>query len=306
MIHAVSLMPPSATETFEQHRRSLMGLAYRMLGQVADAEDIVQEAWVRWSAVDARKVRDPRAFLVRITTRLAIDRLRRIKARREDYVGEWLPSPISTDAITPAAMDPAHAVMFAESVSMAMLVVLETLTPLERAVFVLHEAFGYTHAEIADSLGRSEVAVRQQAARARRHVDARRPRFETDPAVLRDVAVRFLKASRDGDAEALMGLLAPEVEFVADGGGLVRAPLLPVHGADRVIRFLLAAGSRMTPDQRTEMADLNGGPGIVSRQGETMIAAATLDIVDRRVVRILLVANPEKLAALRPLLSDVT
>ena len=215
-------------------------------------------------------------------------------------MGEWLPEPVPTEAFASATTDPGEAVVHAETLSMAMLLVLETLSPLERAVFILREAFGYSHAEVADSIGRSEVAVRQLAARARRHVDARRPRFETDPAIQRDVAERFMAASREGDIDALMRLLAPEVEFVADGGGLARAPLHPVDGADRVTRFLLATGARMGADQRMAVVDLNGGPGIVSWEGETMIAAATLVVVDGRVQRILLVANPEKLGALRP------
>lgn len=275
-----------------------------MLGQVADAEDVVQEAWLRWSGVDTANVADPKALLVRVTTRLAIDRLRRRKARREEYVGEWLPEPIPSaivGATGDAAGDPADSVVLAETVSMAMLVVLETLSPLERAVFVLREAFGFGHAEIAAATGRSEEAVRQLARRARQHVEARRPRFETDPAIRRDVTERFLDASRRGDVGALMELLAPDVEFVADGGGLVRAPLLPVRGADRVTRFLLAAGGRMTPDERMALADLNGGPAIVAWTGSTATAAATVDVgPDGRIVRILLVGNPEKLARLRP------
>jgi RNA polymerase sigma-70 factor, ECF subfamily len=300
MSHDVERMQSDATRTFELHRRSLLGVAYRMVGQVADAEDIVQEAWLRWSTVDPTNIGDPKAFLIRVTTRLAIDRLRRIKARRESYVGEWLPDPIPTEAVTSSTTDPGDAVVHAEMLSMAMLVVLETLSPLERAVFILREAFGYSHAEIAETIGRSEGAVRQLAVRASRHVDARRPRFETDPTVLRDVANRFMVASRQGDVAALMRLLAPEVEFVADGGGLVPAPLHPVHGADRVTRFLSASAGRMTTDQRMAVVDLNGGPAIISWAGATMIAAATLEIADGRVQRILLVANPEKLGALRP------
>jgi RNA polymerase sigma-70 factor (ECF subfamily) len=299
MSHDVERMQSDATRTFELHRRSLLGVAYRMVGQVADAEDIVQEAWLRWSTVDPTNIGDPKAFLIRVTTRLAIDRLRRIKARRESYMGEWLPEPIPTEAVT-STTDPGGAVVHAEMLSMAMLVVLETLSPLERAVFILREAFGYSHAEIAETIGRSEGAVRQLWVRASRHVDARRPRFETDPTVLRDVAHRFMVASREGDVEALMGLLAPEVEFVADGGGLVRAPLHPVHGADRVTRFLVASAGRMTTDQRMAVVDLNGGPAIISWAGATMIAAATLEIADGRVQRILLVANPQKLSAIQP------
>ena len=197
MSDADKLMPTNATETFELHRRSLLGVAYRMVGQVADAEDIVQEAWLRWSTVDPTEVGDPKAFLIRITTRLAIDRLRRIKARRENYVGEWLPEPIPTEAVTSATTDPGDAVVHAETLSMAMLVVLETLSPLERAVFILREAFGYSHAEIADtdravrggrastrgsgeaSRGRAATPIRDgphRPARRRRAIHGRQPR----------------------------------------------------------------------------------------------------------------------------------
>lgn len=283
-------------DLFDAQRGTLMGVAYRMLGQVADAEDVVQEAWLRWSRVDADQVADAKAFLVRVTTRLAIDRLRRLKARREDYVGEWLPEPIPTAGVI--GDNPADAVVLAETLSMAMLVVLEALSPLERAVFILREAFGYSHAEIAESVGRSEVAVRQLARRAREHVDARRPRFDADVALRRDVAERFMVASRRGDLAALMQLLAPDVEFIADGGGVVRAPLLPVRGADRVTRFLLAAGGRVTPDQRMAIVELNAEPAIVSWIGSQIVAVVSLEIVDARIQRILLVGSPEKLRRL--------
>jgi RNA polymerase sigma-70 factor (ECF subfamily) len=183
---------------------------------------------------------------------------------------------------------------------MAMLLVLERLSPLERAVFILREAFGYSHAEIAETIGRSDAAVRQLAVRAVRHVDAGRRRFETDPGVLHDVTHRFMVASQEGDVEALLRLLAPEVELIADGGGLVRAPLRPVRGADHVTRFLLASAGRMTADQRVATVDLNGGPAVITWSGSTMIAAATLEIADGRVQRILLVASPDKLHGLQP------
>jgi RNA polymerase sigma-70 factor (ECF subfamily) len=279
-------------EVFAEHRQILLGVAYRIVGQVADAEDVVQEAWLRWSATDVDVVRDPRAFLVRATTRLAIDRLRRRKARREAYVGEWLSEPIPTPD---QAWDNAA---LAESISMAMLVVLETLTPLERAVFVLREVFGFSHAEIAEALDRSEPAIRQLAKRAREHVQARRPRFEADPAARREVTERFRSAAASGDIEGLMRVLAPGVELVADGGGLVRAPLLPVTGADKVVRFLLAAGGRMTPDQTVDLQELNGGPAIVVRDGGSAIVAVLLDVAGGLVERIYLVGNPEKLTSL--------
>ncbi len=184
----------TATELFEEHRSVLMGVAYRMLGRVADAEDVVQDAWLRWSGGDRSEVREPRGFLVRITTRLAVDRLRQIKARGETYVGPWLPEPYVTDFGDTVA-DGAERAVLADSVSLAVLVVMETLSPLERAVFVLREAFGHPYAEIAAMLDRGEPAVRQLAARARRHVDERRPRYDVDPARRRDLTERFLDAA---------------------------------------------------------------------------------------------------------------
>ena len=282
----------AAEATFAEHRKILLGVAYRIVGQVADAEDVVQEAWLRWSAADHEDVRDPRAFLVRVTTRLAIDRLRRRKARREEYVGEWLPEPILTSP------DAADGVIVAESISMAMLVVLETLTPLERAVFVLREVFGFSHAEIGEALDRSEPAARQLAKRARDHVRERRPRFQADPAARREVTERFRTAAATGDLDELMRLLAPGVDLVADGGGLVRAPLLPVTGAEKVVRFFGAALGRLEPGQATELVELNGGPAIVGREGDTVFAALVFDVVDGLVERIYLVGNPQKLARL--------
>ena len=222
---------------FDEHRDLLMSVAYRVLGSVTDAEDAVQEAWLRWSGVDPLEVTDPPAFLVRVTTRLAIDRLRRAKARRESYVGPWLPEPILT------GRDVAEDVALAESVSMAMLVVLETLSPLERAVFVLREAFGMSYAEIADVLGRKEEVVRQLGRRARDHVQERKSRFEADQSAQRRVTERFLEATSSGDLDALMRVLAPEVTLVADGGGRALAPRRPVRGAEKAARFLLAVAT---------------------------------------------------------------
>jgi RNA polymerase sigma-70 factor (ECF subfamily) len=220
-------------DAFDTQRPLLLGVAYRVLGRVADAEDVVQEAWLRWSRVDPTTVKDARAFLVRVVTRLALDRLRRIKAQHEEYVGPWLPEPIMTQP------DPVERVERTEAISLALLVVLESLSPLERAVFVLHEVFGYSHAEIAEILGRNEAAVRQLATRARNHVHARRPRFDTDPSTRREVTDRFLQATSRGDLSGLLEVLAPGVTLVADGGGLVRAPRMPLEGADAVARFFV-------------------------------------------------------------------
>ena len=227
--------PDTRDAVFTAHRARLVGVAYRLLGSVGDAEDVVQEAWLRWARVDTATVADPLAFLVRTVSRLALDRLRRIAARRETYVGPWLPEPV----LTGGPDDPAAEAERASSVSMAMLVVLETLTPLERTVFVLHEAFAYSYAEIAEIVDRSPAAVRQLAHRAREHVAARRPRFAADPAVRRTATERFLRASLEGDLAALLELLAPDATLWADGGGKAKAPLRPIHGADKIARFFV-------------------------------------------------------------------
>jgi RNA polymerase sigma-70 factor, ECF subfamily len=291
---------------FDEHRALLISVAYRVLGSVTDAEDAVQEAWLRWSGVDHSRVEDPRAFLVRVTTRLAIDRLRRAKARRESYVGPWLPEPILT------RQDPAEDAAMAESVSMAMLVVLETLSPLERAVFVLKEAFGMPHAEIAEVLGRKEEAVRQLARRAREHVRERRTRFDANQVEQRRVTERFLEATSTGDLEGLMAVLSPGVTLVADGGGRVLAPRRPVHGAEKVARFLLAVtteertakflesvGSEPSGEVRVHLAQVNGEPGVVITAGGEPISALILDVSEGVAQTIHLVANPEKLAGVR-------
>ena len=298
--------PLDATLIFDEHRGLLVSVAYRVLGSVTDAEDAVQEAWLRWSSVDPFEIDDPRAFLVRVTTRLAIDRLRRAKARRESYVGPWLPEPVLT------GRDPAEDAAMAESVSMAMLVVLETLSPLERAVFVLREAFGMPHSEIAEVLGRKEEAVRQLARRARDHVRERRIRFDADQTEQRRVTERFLQATSNGDLEALMEVLSPGVTLVADGGGRALAPRRPVRGADKVARFLVAianeeqtarflqsVGSEPSAEVRVHLAQVNGGPGVVITAGGEPITALVLDVSEGLVQTVRLVANPEKLAGVR-------
>lgn len=296
---------------FDEHRGLLVSVAYRVLGSITDAEDAVQEAWLRWSNVDHSRVADPRAFLVRVTTRLAVDRLRRVKARRESYVGPWLPEPVLTGRGR-LGQDPPEDAAMAESVSMAMLVVLETLSPLERAVFVLREAFGMPHAEIANVLGRKEEAVRQLARRAREHVRERRTRFDADRGEQRRVTERFLEAATGGDLEGLMAVLSPGVELVADGGGKALAPRRPVHGAEKVARFLVAivgeeptdrflesVGLGSSGEVRVRMAPVNGETGVVITVGDEPISALVLDVYDGMVRTIRLVANPEKLAGVR-------
>nr|WIW80125.1 ECF RNA polymerase sigma factor SigJ [Streptomyces aureus] len=290
----------TATPLFEEHRPVLMGIAYRMLGRVADAEDVVQDAWLRWSAADRTDVREPRGFLVRITTRLALDRLRRIKARGETYVGPWLPEPYVTD-FGDTVPDAAERAVLADSVSLAVLVVMETLSPLERAVFVLREAFGYPYADIAAMLDRGEAAVRRLAARARRHVDERRPRYDVDPARRRDLTERFLDAAAGGDLAGLMELLAPDVRLVGDSGGKARAPLRVLDGADHVGRFFVGVAGKGLPHVSVRTVELNGGPAVLVLSGGKPDTVVQIDADGDRIRTVYVVRNPDKLAALTAL-----
>jgi RNA polymerase sigma-70 factor (ECF subfamily) len=275
-------------DPFVLHRGLLFTVAYEMLGSAADAEDVLQESWLRWAGVDRSEVRDPRAYLVRVVTRQALNRLRTVSRRREDYVGEWLPEPLLT---TP---DVAEDVELAESVSIAMLTVLETLRPTERAVFVLHEAFDVPYEEIAAAIGRPAPTVRQIARRAREHVAARRPRVAVSGAEQRAVVDRFLAALRTGHLQELMEVLAPDVVLVADGGGIVPAAEAPVHGVERVAR-LLAGAKRVVTTLETQTVWLNGAPaGRIEFDGEP--AAVSLVVENGRATRIYVVRNPRKLA----------
>ncbi|MCX4646906.1 RNA polymerase sigma-70 factor [Streptomyces sp. NPDC058293] len=284
-------------EVFEEHRPVLMGVAYRMLGRVADAEDVVQDAWLRWAQADRDEVREPRAYLVRVATRLAIDRLRQAQVRREAYVGPWLPEPLVTD-FGPTAPDTAEAAVLAESVSLAVLVVLESLSPLERAVFVLREAFGFPFAEIATTLERSESAVRQLAGRARKHVDERRPRFDVDPVEQRDLTERFLAAATGGDLEALMTLLAPDARLVGDSGGKSKAPLRVIESADKVGRFLLGAAKGGGAGFTFRIVELNGGPAVLALVDGKPDSVFQVDVADGHVQCVYIVRNPDKLVSL--------
>jgi RNA polymerase sigma-70 factor (ECF subfamily) len=265
-----------------------------MTGSAADAEDVVQEAWLRWSSADRSGVLDPRAYLVRVTTRLALDRWRALRRRRETYVGSWLPDPLLT---TP---DAALQVERAEDVSMALLVVLETLSPLERAVFVLREVFDVPYDEIAEGLDRAPDAVRQTAHRAREHVRARRPRFTPPDDAQRAAVERFMTACATGDTGALVEILAPDVVVVSDGGGKARAALRPVAGADKVARMLVGLSAKPeTTAMAFEPALVNGALGGVWTVGGEPAMAATVEYDGERVVRVLLFRNPERLAGLR-------
>jgi RNA polymerase sigma-70 factor (ECF subfamily) len=259
-----------------------------MLGSAADAEDVVQETWLRWRAVDRAGVRDPRAYLVRAVTRQALNRLRTLARRREEYVGEWLPEPLLTSP------DVAEDVELAESLSLAMLTVLETLTPTERAVFVLHEVFAESYDEIAAALDKSVAAVRQIAHRAREHVAARRPRSKVSEQERRRVVARFLAALETGDLAGLVDVLAPDVVLVTDGGGVKKAALRPIVGVEKVLRFLIAV---QPPDSAVDgvAVVVNGEPALrIDVDGEPD-SILTAEVDDGAVVRLLVVRNPEKL-----------
>jgi len=281
-------------DPFVAHRSLLFTVAYEMLGSAADAEDVVQETWLRWAGLDdARRadVRDPRAYLVRIVTRQALNRMRTLARRREDYVGEWLPEPLLTSP------DVAEDIELAESVSLAMLTVLETLGPTERAVFVLREVFETPYDEIAEAVGKTPAAVRQIAHRAREHVAARRPRVAVSRNEQEAVVERFLAAVRGGDLQQLLDVLAPDVVVVADGGGAVTAAKGPIVGAHRVSTVLRLLTTLDGDVEATPMW-LNGGPAARIELDGELLGVMSLVIEDGRVSRIFGIANPDKLARL--------
>jgi RNA polymerase sigma-70 factor, ECF subfamily len=273
-------------DPFVTHRNLLFTVAYEMLGSAADAEDVVQETWLRWADVDQAEVRDPRAYLVRMVTRQALNRLRSVSRRREEYVGEWLPEPLLT---TPDVAEDAE---LAENVSIAMLTVLETLGPTERAVFVLHEVFETPYDEIADVVGKTPAAVRQIAHRAREHVAARRPRMQVDRAQQQAAVDRFIAAVSTGDVQGLVAVLAPDVVLIADGGGLAAAVRKPMTGGEKVAAYL-ARASRF-PDFVATTTWLNGMPGARIDVGGDL-TAVSLVVEDGRITRIYAIRNPQKL-----------
>jgi RNA polymerase sigma-70 factor (ECF subfamily) len=278
-------------DPFVAHRNLLFTVAYEMLGSAADAEDVVQETWLRWAEVDRSEVRDPRAYLVRIVTRQGLNRLRSVARRREDYFGEWLPEPVLTEP------DVAEDVELAESASIAMLTVLETLSPTERAVFVLREVFDVSYEEIASAVGKSTATVRQTAHRAREHVAARRPRMSVNGAEQRAAVDRFRAAVETGDLQGLIDVLAPDVKLVSDGGGVAPAALRPVSGPKTVAR-LLTNFTSVAPNARIRTTWLNGSPALwVDNAGE-FNTAISLAVEDSRITRIYAMRNPEKLAGL--------
>ncbi len=279
-------------DPFVRHRNLLFTVAYAMLGSAADAEDVVQEAWLRWANVDQGAVRDLRAYAVTIVTRKALDRLRALTRQREDYIGEWLPEPLLT------IPDVADDVELAESVSIAMLTVLETLAPAERAVFVLRDVFAASYDEIAEAVGKTPAAVRQIAHRAREHVTARGPRRPVDRAEHKAVVDRFVTAIDTGELQGLMDLLAPDVVMINDGGGVVQAARKPIVGAEKLIA-LLAVGLRRAPAPLVCIPVwINGEPGLRVELAGEVVSAISLTVERGRITRIYSVWNPHKLARL--------
>ncbi|WP_433729376.1 RNA polymerase sigma-70 factor [Nocardia sp. CA-129566] len=278
--------PDPATEAFLAHRNLLFTVAYEMLGSAADAEDALQETWLRWVNVDLATVRDQRAYLVRITTRQALIRLRTLGRRRESYIGPWLPAPLLT------APDVAEDIELADSVSMAMLLVLETLTPTERAVFVLREVFDIAYDEIAEAVDKTPAAVRQIAHRARTHVAARRPRGPVSPAQTRNALEAFQWAIETGDLQTLFDILAPDVVLLGDGGGVKQAALSPVVGADSVVQVL----GRIAAAASLQGAQVNGYPALIVRMDGEIDTVIAVRIDDGVITGLYAVRNPQKLS----------
>jgi len=277
-------------DPFVTHRSLLFTVAYEMLGSASDAEDVVQETWLKWQGVDQAEVRDPRAFLVRIVTRTALDQLRTVSRRREEYVGPWLPEPLLTSP------DVAEDVELADSLSTAMLLVLETLTPTQRAVFLLHDVFDVGYDELAEAVGKTEAAVRQIAHRARAHVAERRPRGVTSRADTRMALEAFQRALVTGDLQGLVDLLAPDVVMLGDGGGIKQALPRPVLGADKVGRLLGAGLATLTGEVSGELVQVNGWPALMLKLNGEIDSVMTMLVEEGLVSGIYTVRNPEKLS----------
>ncbi|WP_324650062.1 RNA polymerase sigma-70 factor [Georgenia sp. H159] len=279
-----------ATDAFVAHRNLLFTVAYEILGSATDAEDVLQETWLRWVDVDLTEVRDRRAYLVRIATRQALNRVRTLQRRKEDYVGQWLPEPLLTSP------DVAEDVLLAESVSMALMVVLEALSPTERAVFVLHESFGFPYDEIADAVEKSPEAVRQIAHRARGHVRARRPRRPASPAETRTALEAFKVSVETGDVQTLMDVLAPDVVVLADGGGIKQAVPNPVRGADKVARLFVGGMRKAGGTLAAQHTAVNGHPALLVTLDGELDGIFVAQVLDGQIAGIYYVRNPHKLS----------
>jgi RNA polymerase sigma-70 factor, ECF subfamily len=281
-----------ADETFEEHRPALTRLAYRMLGSLSDADDVLQEAYLRWASDSRDAVRSPRAYLLSIVTRLCIDQRQSVEARKMTYVGPWLPEPV----VEPARSDPGGPLETAESVSMALLLVLESLSPVERAAYLLRRIFDYDYDVIAQILDKSEASCRQIVSRAEQRIHDQRPRFDPDPADAERLTDAFLQACSTGDLNGLMQILASDAVLYSDGGGKAAAALAPIRGADKIARFFLGILKKAPPNTEVHRARVNGQPGLVVTVEGQLVQVLTLDVVDGRIATCFVVRNPDKLA----------
>ncbi|HJT56664.1 MAG TPA: RNA polymerase sigma-70 factor [Ktedonobacteraceae bacterium] len=284
-------------ETFETYRSYLFAIAYRMLGSAMDAEDMVQETYIRYQAAQPETIHSLKAYLTTILTRLCMDQLALARRKRELYVGPWLPEPILTDTTTSEAADPEKRVETEESISLAFLVLLEQLQPFERAVFLLREVFEYEFAEIAAMLGKTEAACRRSFSRAKAHLRAHRPRFPASRETHRQLLTGYFQAVQTGETTALMNLLSADVTLWADGGGKVKqAALRPIHGRDAVARFSLGTRRFWPENSRVELEQVNGQDALVIRTGDQVFSVLTIDVEEGQIQAIRIIANPEKLA----------
>jgi RNA polymerase sigma-70 factor (ECF subfamily) len=291
---------------FERHRAHLLNIAYRMLGEMAAAEDVVQDAWLRWRRADGEDIRDPRAWLSAATVRLSLDALRKVRARRESYVGPWLPEPLLPDDTRAFAADaPAARAELASDLSLALLHVLERLSPEERAALILHDAFDCDYAEIAAMLDKNEAACRKLVSRARERVKADRPRYTASKDAHRDLLMRFAKASSSSDPQEMMALLAPNAIAYTDGGGRVAAALNPIYGADKIARFIHGLGRKFYADVLLEsaMTEINGQPALIIRDGMEMLGVFTIETDGEKITTLYGLRNPDKLKRLTTALS---
>jgi RNA polymerase sigma-70 factor (ECF subfamily) len=296
MTHAEATDPDAERdlEAYVELRPRLFGIAYRMLGSVTDAEDVVQEAYLRWQRMDQAKVHNPESFLTTVVVRLSLDELRSSRRRREEYVGPWLPEPLLVDE-----HDPAAAAELADSLSMAFLVLLEALAPAERAAFLLREVFGYDYDAIATMLDKQPAACRQLVSRAKRHVGERRQHYDADRRRGLELAHQFQMACLTGDVDGVMALLSDDATCWTDGGGVVSAARRVIVGARKVARFLIAVTPNIPPTAHLHDAMVNGQPGTVVTDGGATVMTIAYDVVDGRIVGVRVVSNPDKLSRLR-------
>ncbi|HKS29351.1 MAG TPA: RNA polymerase sigma-70 factor [Pyrinomonadaceae bacterium] len=283
-------------EIFNEHRRLLFSLAYRMLGSVADAEDMVQEAFLRWQAAADEEIKAPKAYLSTIVTNLCINQLTSARVKREEYIGPWLPEPLLMDE----SQDPMRNIQMADSLSMAFMVLLESLTPTERACFLLREVFDYEYEEIAGIIGKSETNCRQMVSRARLHIRERRPRFDVSTEMKTRLMGQFMQACASGDLQGLMSLLAEDATLTSDGGGKVTAARKPIHGADHIARFLTGLVKKAGAERLSiRPTVVNGQPGFITYLNDHLMNVLSLDIVDNQIRAIYIVVNPDKLQSLK-------